>query len=89
MCHDIHLVPLQDEAGFPMDDLVSKGRHLYFAAGSHNLVQLSGDKVLLATSVNGVATAAVTEQNIQESREVAQGVANWLISLSLMTGIMQ
>ena len=40
---------------------------------SFNLV---GDKVLLATSVNGVATAAVTEWNIQESREVTQGVAN-------------
>ena len=48
-----------------------------------------GDKVLLATSVNGVATAAVTERNIQESQEVAQGMANWLISLSLMTGITQ
>ena len=45
------------------------------------------EKVLLATSINGVATAAVTDQNIQESREVAQGVANWSISLSLMIGI--
>ena len=70
-----------------MYDLMSEGRNLYFTTGSHNLIQLVGDKVLLATSVNGVATAAVTDQNIQESREVAQGVANWLISLSLMIGI--
>ena len=68
---------------------MSEWRHLYLAAGSHNLIQLHVDKVLLATSVNGVAMAAVTEWNIQESQEVAQGVANWLISLSLMTGIMR
>ena len=42
MCHDIHLVPLQDEASFPMDDLVSEGRYLYFAAGPHDLIQFGG-----------------------------------------------